>query len=123
MVKIVFMVLFAEIFTAAGQILFKKTTNELESYSLRTVNTHFRFLKDVLTKPSTWMGLASMAVGLVIWLAALAEGNLSVVFPLGSMQFIMILFSANIFLNEKIDKMKLLGTFLVVLGIVFITIS
>ena len=29
----------------------------------------------------------------------------------------------TIFLNEKIDKMKLLGTFLVVLGIVFITIS
>ena len=123
MVKIVLLVLLAEIFTAVGQILFKKTTNELGPSGLGSVKTHFRFLNAVLTKPSTWAGLASMAIGLIVWLAALAGGNLSVVFPLGSMQFIIILFSAHIFLNEKIDKMKLLGTFLVVLGIVFITIS
>jgi uncharacterized membrane protein len=123
MVKIVLLVLLAEVFTAAGQILFKRTTNKLGSYSLRSVNTHFRFLNDVLTKPSTWIGLASMAIGLIVWLVALAEGDLSLVFPIGSMQFILILFSAHIFLNEKIDKMKLLGTFLVVLGIIFITIS
>lgn len=123
MIKIVLLVLLAEVFTAIGQILFKKTTNALGPYSLRGVNTQFRFLNDVLTKPSIWIGLVSMAISLVIWLMALAEGDLSLVYPIGSLQFILILFSAHIFLNEKIDKMKLLGTLLVVFGIVLIYLT
>lgn len=123
MIKIVLLVLLAEVFTAIGQVLFKKTTNALGPYSLSGVNTQFRFLNDVLTKPSIWIGLISMAISLVIWLMALAEGDLSLVYPIGSLQFILILFSAHIFLNEKIDKMKLLGTLLVVFGIVLIYLT
>jgi uncharacterized membrane protein len=58
-----------------------------------------------------------------LWLIALAQGDLSLVFPIGSIQYIFVLFSAHIFLNEKIDRMKLIGTFLVVAGIILITIS
>lgn len=123
MTKIILLVLLSEVFTAIGQILFKKTTNTLGPYSLRKVNTRFRFLNDVFTKPAIWIGLISIAVSLVIWLTALTEGDLSLVYPIGSLQFILILFSAHIFLNEKIDKMKLMGTILAVFGIVLITIS
>ena len=123
MVKIFLIVLLAEIFTAVGQVLFKKGTNAVESYSLRGVDNHIRFLKDVLAKPQIWLGLFTMGIGLVVWLVALAEGDLSLVFPIGSIQYILILFGAHIFLDEKIDRMKLLGTFLVVFGIVLITIS
>ena len=122
MIKIILLVLLSEIFTAIGQVLFKKTTNTLGTYNLRGVNTQFRFLNDVLTKPSIWIGLISITVSLIIWLIALAEGDLSLVYPIGSLQFILILFSAHIFLNEKIDKMKFLGTLLVVFGIVLIAI-
>ena len=123
MIKIILLVLLSEIFVAVGQIFFKKTTNTLDSYSLKGVHTKIRFLNDVFTKPLIWAGFLSMAIGLVIWLVALAQGDLSLVFPIGSLQFILILFSAHFFLNEKIDKMKLLGTFLVVFGIILITIS
>jgi len=123
MVKILLLILLAEIFTAIGQILFKKSTNALESYSLRGVNTHIRFLSDILTRPSIWTGFLSMAIGLIIWLMALAQADLSLVFSIGSLQYILILFLAHILLGEKIDRMKLIGTFLVVFGIVLITIS
>jgi len=123
MVKLLLLILLAEIFTAIGQILFKKSTNALESYSLRGVNTHIRFLRDVLTKSSIWIGFLSMAIGLVIWLTALAQADLSLVFSIGSLQYILILFLAHILLGEKIDRMKVIGTFLVVFGIVLITIS
>ena len=123
MVKIILLVLAAEILSAIGHLLFKKSTNTVEAYDLRKIGTHLRFLSDIFAKPSIWLGLAACAAGLIIWLMALAQGDLSLVYPLGSVQFVLILFSAQIFLNEKIDKMKLLGTFLVVIGIVFITIS
>ena len=64
-----------------------------------------------------------MAAGLTAWLFALTGGALSVVFPLGSFQYVLILIMARIFLGEKIDTMKLLGTFLVVVGIILITLS
>jgi drug/metabolite transporter (DMT)-like permease len=123
LVKIIILVLFAEAFTAVGQILFKKTANSIDTYSLRGIHAHKRFMSDVLTKPSIWAGLFYMGVGLVIWLFALAQAELSLVFPMTSLQYIMILFLAHIFLGEKIDKMKLAGTLLVGIGIIMITIS
>ncbi len=123
MVKIILLVLAAEILSTIGHLLFKKTTNMVEAYDLKKAGNHLRFLRDVFAKPSIWLGLAACAAGLIIWLMALAQGDLSLVYPLGSVQFVLILFSAHMFLDEKIDRMKLLGTFLVVLGIVFITLS
>jgi len=122
-IKIVLLVLLSEIFTAVGQILYKKSTNALGSHSLNEVGGQLRFLGDVFARPSIWFGFLFMAVGLAVWLIALAEGDLSLVFPIGSIQYIMILFSAHFFLDEKIDKMKALGTFLVVFGIILVTIS
>jgi uncharacterized membrane protein len=123
MVKIILLVLLSEIFTAAGQIFLKKGANNLRSYTLRGVNGHILFLKEALSKPLIWAGLASLSVSLVIWLIALAEGDLSLVYPIGSLQYILILFSAHIFLGEKIDMGKLIGTFLVVFGIILIAVG
>lgn len=123
MIKIVLIVLVAEIFTAAGQVLFKKSTNALESYSLKTARARARFLKEILTRQSLWLGLFYMGIGLIVWLIALAQGDLSLVFSIGSLQYILILFLAHALLGEKIDKMKLVGTLLIVCGIILITMS
>ena len=123
MVKIVILVLLVEVFTAIGQIFFKKSTNALESYNLKNLSAHIRFLRDVFASPSIWLGFLCMAIALIIWLIALAQGDLSLVFSIGSLQYVIILFLAHIFLEEKIDKMKLIGTLLVVFGIFLITIS
>lgn len=123
MLKILIFIIIAEIWTAIGQVLLKKSTNSLEAHSLRDYAGFMRFIRDVMSKPTIWTGLAAMAVGMVVWLMALAQGDLSLVFSIGSIQYIMILFMAHFLLGEKIDKMKLAGTFLVVLGIILITIS
>jgi len=123
MIRIVLLVLLAEVFTSIGQVLFKKSTNALEAYSLRGVAVHVRFMREVLASPAIWAGLFSMVIALAIWLMALAAGDLSVVFPIGSSQYILIPFLAHRFLGEKIDRMKLIGTILVVFGIVLITVS
>jgi drug/metabolite transporter (DMT)-like permease len=123
MMKIVLIVLLAEIFTAVGQILLKKSANAADSYNLRRLDSHARFLADVFANPALWGGFLAMGIGLVVWIFALAQGDLSLVFSLGSLQYILILFGAHFFLGEKIDKMKVAGTFLVVFGIILITIS
>ena len=123
MIKVILIVIVAEIWTAAGHVLFKKGTNSLEVHSLRGASGMMRFVKNVLAHPSIWLGLAAMAIGMVVWLLALVHADLSIVFSLGSIQYILVLFLAHFFLGEKIDAMKFIGTFLVMLGIILITIS
>ena len=123
MIKVLIFIVIAEAWTAVGQVLFKKCTNSMEVHSLRTSGSMARFIKNVTSKPTIWVGLSAMSVGMVVWLMALAQADLSIVFSIGSIQYIMILFLAHYLLGEKIDKMKVMGTLLVVSGIILIAIS
>lgn len=123
MTKILIFILISEAWTALGQVLFKKSTNSLEVHTLRGIDNQTRFIKNILSRPAIWGGLIFMAIGMGAWLMALAQGELSLVFSIGSIQYVMILFLAHFFLGEKIDKMKFTGTFLVVFGIILITLS
>ena len=123
MVKIIFLVLLSEAITVIGQILFKKSTNTIGVYNLRSRRDRIRFLSEIFTRPYLWLGLLTMVIGLIVWLLAIAQGDLSLVFPIGSLQYILILFLAHKFLGEKIDRMKLIGTLLVMAGIVLMSIS
>ena len=60
---------------------------------------------------------------LVVWLAALSQGELSLVYPLSSLQYLMVLFAARLFLKEKMDLAKITGTLLIASGIVLISLS
>jgi drug/metabolite transporter (DMT)-like permease len=124
MFKTIMIVFFAEVITAVGQVLFKMSTNSVQSgHDLRKMDDHINFLKAVLSKSSLWIGMAAMAIGLVIWVIALSGAELSIVFSLGSMQYILILVLAHFMLGEKIDRMKVAGTALVILGITLISLS
>jgi drug/metabolite transporter (DMT)-like permease len=123
MVKIILLVLLSESITVVGQILFKKSTNTIGAYNLRNGSERARFLSEVFARPQLWLGVVVMTAGLVVWLLAIAQGDLSLVFPIGSLQYILILFLAHKFLGEKIDKMKLIGTLLVMVGIVLMSVS
>lgn len=123
MIKLVLLVLLSEILAAVGQVLMKRGANMAGVHNLRRVDAHISFLHDVLSKPSLWLGFCAMAASLIVWLIALAQGDLSLVFTLGSMQYILILILAHLFLGEEIDRMKVIGTLLVVLGIALMTVS
>lgn len=123
MIKVILLVLIAETCGVGAQLLFKKNTNKLETPSLRQVHSYWNFAGKVLTLPGIWLGLFLMAAGLVVWLMALSRFDLSVVFPLGSIQYITILIASKFILHEKVDGMKLAGTLLVMAGIIAVSFS
>jgi len=123
MTKLLVLILIAELWGNAGQIFYKKTVNKIGSPNLRSLHSYTRFVKKVVAAPMIWFGLGFITISLVIWLVALALADLSLVFPIDSMQYIITLITAHIFLNEKINKMKLIGTLLIVGGIIFVAMS
>ena len=116
-IKVLLLVLLAEIWNAVGQIIFKKSTNAIDAGSMRGLSGHFNYIRDALTRSSIWVGFAFQVMCIATWLMALAQADLSVVFPAGSIQYLFILFGAHKFLGERVDRMKLVGTLLVVAGI------
>ena len=117
------LILTSEIFNVTGQIIFKKSTNAIDARSMRGVSGHLQYIRNVLTKNSIWVGFSFQVLCVATWIVALAQADLSFVFPVGSIQYILVLFSTYVFLGEKIDRMKLTGTLLVITGIVLITLS
>ena len=123
MIKILALILLSELWTTAGQIFFKKSTNQLEPSRLGNLKAYFVFAQKILRMPEIWFGLILMAVGLVIWLAALSRSDLSTAFPIASIQYVFVLIASRIFLKEPLDRMKITGTLLVVAGIITISFS
>lgn len=123
MIRTLLYVLMAEIWNTTGQLLFKKTANAFSSTPGTDWRAYGTFFKNVLHRPGILLGLVCHAVGLIFWLAALSQANLSVVFVLGSMQYILILIASRVFLGEKINDTRLLGTFFIVIGITLVALA
>ena len=120
MIRVLFIILFSEISHTVGQILFKKSANQLEEARPNNLRSYGAFIARVIRIPSIWLGFFWLGVGVVLWLMALAQSHLSIVYPVGSIQYLLTMTAARIFLGEKIDRAKLMGTFLVIAGIILI---
>jgi undecaprenyl phosphate-alpha-L-ara4N flippase subunit ArnE len=123
MIKAILLVLLSELFTMVGQVLYKRSANGLGSPALKTWSAYVKFIGDVLQLPGIWLGLFCMGLALIIWLVALSQYDLSLVFSVGSIQYILSLVGAKCFLHEKIDRGRVIGTCLVALGILVISFS
>ena len=123
MILTILYVLMAEIWNTAGQLLFKRSANAFPPLQGRNWRSYGIFLKDVIRHPSILLGLLCMAIGLIFWIAALSQAALSVVFVLGSMQYILILIVSRCFLGEKIDSMRFIGTLFIATGITLVALA
>lgn len=123
MIRTFVLVFAAEVFNTLGQVLFKKATNHDGENAGKGIASYASFFSRILRRPDILFGIVSMAAGLVFWLMALDGAELSLVFPLSSMQYIMILAASGLFLKEKIDLARAAGTFLIAGGIVCMVLS
>ena len=118
--RVLLFIFVAELLSALGEICLKKSANALEPPHLKGLASYLRYLANLLAVPWVWLGLGAMGLGLVVWLTALAQADLSWAYPLSSMQYVLVLVIARLWLGERIDRMRLLGTLLLCAGI-FIT--
>ena len=123
MMKVIILIIISELWNAAGQILYKKGLNELTALDLATPGGVIDFLKYIFTHPLVWLGIGSMVVCIVFWIAALAQADLSFVYPVGSIQYVFVMLAAHFLLGEKLDWRKLAGTALVVGGVILISMT
>lgn len=121
--KLFILVLLAEVCSGGMHILFKKGVNTLDTGSVRGIKAYLGFVKKVLSTPEVWLGLFVVTCGMGIWLLVLAHAELSLAFPLDSIQYIIILIASYLFLGEKINRDRIIGTLFIIAGIVLVALK
>ena len=118
--RVFLLILFAETLAITGQVFFKKGVNNLPDFSLKEIKSSLRFFKGVLKAGWVWWGILLMTGWLLLWILVLNQTELSIAFPLESIQYVLIIFSSYFFLKEPLNWNRVLGTILIVLGIILV---
>ena len=77
----------------------------------------------VALSPFVAGGLAVYFFGALVWLSVLSRIDVSQAYPFVGMGFVITLFFAWLFLGENISSLRLLGSSLILIGIVFVAKS
>ena len=78
-------------------------------------------LKLLIKNPNLFFGVFLYGVGMVIGIPALKFGPLNVLYPINALVYIWTSFLAAKYLGESINKFKIIGIGLIILGVVLIT--
>ncbi len=121
--KVFFLIILSVICCTATQVFFKKGVNSIESDSTKSIGHYVRFIGRVLITPYIWFGFITLVLWFLLWLVVLAQAELSIAFPLDSIQYLMILAASYFFLGERITWMRIVGTACIMLGIALVAVS
>ncbi len=112
---IIFITLTAALIASIAQVMYK-----------RGLDKKITGMKDLLAlakKRNIIIGLVMYFISLVVYLFALKNAPLSFVYPLFASTFIFVFFISSYHLKEPFSKYRVLGIFLIFVGIVIVSIS
>ena len=108
------LLVFISVFLAAiGQVAMKKGMDGVD------IN-HFTELTKILSRNYVWLGLSLYGISTVFWLVALTRVDLSYMYPLISLGYVLTAVFAYTFLHEHISLMRWGGILLVIGGVILI---
>lgn len=103
---------------AAGQILLKIGVNKLGDFNLT-----FKGVITTIFTPYIIVGLSLFTISFVLWLKVLTRNNLSYVYPLVSINYIVIAIASKYLLNEGLSFTKIIGITIIICGVIVINIK
>ncbi len=115
-------ILVAVVASAVGQILLKKGMVSLGAVTLSVADLPGTVWR-IGTNPYVFIGLLVYVTGTLFWLSALSRVDLSYAYPFASLSYIVMLAAGWQIFNEDISPLRLMGTFVVGLGVLLIARS
>lgn len=109
-------------FTILGQLILKW---QIAKYGVfpELLNEKLLFLIKLFINPYILVSFISAFLASLCWMAAMTKYELSYAFPFMSFNYVLVLLFSSIFFNEDINITKVLGSILIVLGIIVISIG
>ncbi len=73
--------------------------------------------KRMLALPSLWIGIACFGIEFGVWFALLSLIPLSLAMLIGSINIVVVMLAGRLLFQERLDRMRITGMFLIALGV------
>lgn len=118
--KLIFSLVFVSIIlNSIGQLLFKLGMNQIGVFNFSLSNITGLILK-VLMSPALIAGLMLYFLSTGVWFLVLSRAEISYVYPLISLSYIVTAAGGYLFLHEHVSPTRLLGTLIIIVGVVLV---
>ena len=110
------LILFSVTLGAAGQIAMKRGMSLVGFVPLSSLKEILPLCR-VFGNPFVMLGLSLYGISAVSWLVVLSRADLSYVYPMISINYILVVFLSRLILHEPLSLNKLMGSLIICLGI------
>lgn len=121
--KTIIVIAIAALSAAVGESLLSYGMRRYGVISLTEPSQVFILVFSVFRNPYVFLGVVFLAIFFFLYLAALSWADLSFVLPLTAMSYIFGALLAKFFLKEDVTWLRWVGTFVIVVGVVFVALD
>ncbi|MEI7999600.1 MAG: EamA family transporter [Candidatus Omnitrophota bacterium] len=119
---IIFLIVLTSICDTVNQLCLKSSINSINMH-VKNVKEAFLLVWRIAFMPLAWVSLFFSGLSLTIWLYVLSKAQLSFAYAIDSMHFVFIAIASSLILKEKVGLKRWIGTLLIMLGIVLVSLS
>jgi len=123
MAKLLLILLVGLVFEAAGVVLLKKGINQIGEVQKIVPAEVFRIIKAGATNPAVLLGVFFEALFFACLLILMSKSDITFLWPLTALSFVMTTLAALIFLGEKVSPVRWAGVLFIMIGAALISYS
>ncbi len=123
MTKLLLILLIGLVFEATGVVLLKKGINQIGDIKRIGAAEVFRVFKSGATNPTILLGVFFEALFFACLLILMSRSDISFLWPLTALSFVMTTFAALFFLGESVSSVRWAGVIFIVIGAALISYS
>ncbi len=111
------------LFSTTGELFLKKGMNQVGSFDFAAVSEIVPTLLKIAANPNIWIGMIGFVGGSVFWLSVISRAPLSLAYPMLSLSYVIVVIESWIFLNEGLHPLRVVGSLVIILGVVLVSLS
>ena len=123
MSKLLLILLIGLVFEATGVVLLKKGINQIGELKRMVPGEVFRIAKSGIKNPTILLGIFFEALFFASLLLLMSRSDISFLWPLTALSFVLTTFAALIFLRESVSSLRWAGVVFIVIGAALISYS
>lgn len=109
--------------TTLGDLFMAKLLRPYENFQLQRLSQLQELALQILGSHTFWLAITCFLAFFITWLSVLSYEELSFALPLTSITYILNAFLAGPILGEHVSPMRWLGTIIIGIGVVIVSLS
>lgn len=117
------LVLICVLVGAFGQIIWKQGMSSIDKINGFDDLLHFKTISNIIINKYIFLGVLLYGFAFILWLAAMSTLDVSFMYPLLSLAYVITALLAYIYLGEEVSYLRWIGIMLVVIGCALVSQS